>query len=167
MPLVKIVSQPFWGLVADYTRSKKAVSLVTYAIGTGILMLLAFPQIATSFGVILAISCALSAFSAPGVLDAYAMDVLGDKHKHRYGQIRLWMAASWGLGALGMGFVNDAWGFKANFILYAAFAIVSITLIGACIPSQTAAEQGIAAEEVRRGGAVVEAGRISVFVCVG
>jgi MFS family permease len=83
LPLVKLVGQPFWGLVADYTRSKKIVSLVTMFISTAILMLLAFPAIASTFTIIMLITCALSAFSAPGVLDAYAMDTLGDKHKHK------------------------------------------------------------------------------------
>lgn len=109
LPLVKLFGQPLWGYVADVTRSKKLVSLITYFLSTAILMLLAFPQIASSFQSILIISCALSAFTAPGVLDAYALDVLGEKNKNQYGQIRLWAAASWGLGALVMGFVNDAY----------------------------------------------------------
>ncbi len=109
LPLVKLIGQPLWGYVADVTRSKKLVSLITYFLSTAILMLLAFPQIASSFQAILIISCALSAFTAPGVLDAYALDVLGEKNKNQYGQIRLWAAASWGLGALVMGFVNDAY----------------------------------------------------------
>ena len=109
LPLVMLISQPLWGYVADLTRSKKLVSLATTFISTAILMLLAFPQVASSFQPVLLISCAMSAFTAPGILDAYALDVLGERHKNQYGSIRLWGAASWGFGALLMGIVNDTY----------------------------------------------------------
>jgi hypothetical protein len=47
-----------------------------------------------------------------------------------------------------MGYVNDAWGFNANFILYGAFALLSMLMIALFIPSQTKAELNITAEQV-------------------
>ena len=62
-------------------------------------MLYAVPAVATGFPAILAISAGLNLFVSSGTVDAYTLDVLGPKeNKTRYGEVRLWLAVSWGLG---------------------------------------------------------------------
>jgi hypothetical protein len=89
-----------------------------------------------------------SAFSNPGLLDAFALDILGEKNKRRYGEIRLFMALSWGLGATLMGILTDKFSFNINFILYGTLATLSLTIFYFYIPEQTRAEQRIKSEQV-------------------
>ena len=110
MVLVRMFAASFWGYVADCSRSQKAVAISTRAAATVVLILLAFPTIAKGFTIILAISMGTAAFSSSSILDTYTLDFLGKTHKGRYGEIRLWMAVSWGLGSLAMGFVTDVRG---------------------------------------------------------
>jgi hypothetical protein len=56
LPLVKLICQPLWGYAADKLRSKKRISLFTTFASTAVLMLLAFPTIASGFLPILAIT---------------------------------------------------------------------------------------------------------------
>ncbi len=140
-----MLSTPIWGIIADKLRARKKVSLFTSFVSSAILCLLAWPVVVeyvvlflhlvsseqnvrattTPFSLcrdgfvpILAISLSMSMFVSSGVVDAYTLDTLGEKHRHRYGEIRLWAAVSLGLGAVGMGFLNDyIGGFSINFAL--------------------------------------------------
>lgn len=91
----------------------------------------------------------MSMFVSTGVVDAYTLDILGEKNRHKYGEIRLWAAVSWGLGAMGMGFLNDSLGgFTLNFALYGGFAITSIVITAIWIPSKTESEAAVTADQV-------------------
>lgn len=106
MPVTASVCQPFWGYLSDKTRNRKRVFLITKVVASLILLLQAVPLfVDVGFPAILAISIGMSMFSAPGVLDAYALDVLG-KSSGDYGTLRLWCALSWGLGSTLMGVVT-------------------------------------------------------------
>eukprot|EP01062_Namystynia_karyoxenos_P053238 TRINITY_DN43021_c0_g1_i1.p1 TRINITY_DN43021_c0_g1~~TRINITY_DN43021_c0_g1_i1.p1 ORF type:complete len:549 (+),score=175.27 TRINITY_DN43021_c0_g1_i1:152-1648(+) len=137
MPLVVAVANPIWGGCADYFGSKKWVYLFTSVVGSGTLCLLAFDDIATTWHVIWGISLAMSVFSSSGVIDAYALEVCGDQGKKEYGRIRMWCAASWGLGAFIMGLISDRYGFNWNFILFASLALCNAVAVGTLIPART------------------------------
>jgi MFS family permease len=94
MPLVVAVVQPLWGVVADRHFGKKTVYTVCRVISTIILITLALPAISSSFQRTLAVSLAMSLFSSGGVLDAYALQVCGDRSRHLYGRLRMWTAVS-------------------------------------------------------------------------
>lgn len=149
MPAVACVCIPLWGVAADLTRNKKVVAIICYFFSTAILMLLAFPSIATGYEVILLISIGTSVFSAGNIVDAYTFDVLGNKYRKRYGQIRLWAGLSWGMGAMGMGYLSDAFGFDINFILYGSLAFISLGIFIFLIPGQTKQEESTTLEDVQ------------------
>jgi MFS family permease len=108
MPVTAALCQPVWGVISDKTRQRKRVFLVTKTVASSVLLLQAVPQIvAFGFPAILCLAVGMSMFAAPGVLDAYALDVLG-KSGGEYGTLRLWMAVSWGLGSTAMGFITGA-----------------------------------------------------------
>ena len=72
MPLVVGVVQPLWGVLADRRAGKKTVYMCTRVASTALLLCLALPAVAASFGRTLAVSLAMCLFSSGGVLDAYA-----------------------------------------------------------------------------------------------
>jgi MFS family permease len=115
------------------------VYLFTSIISSSLLMLQAFPSIASGFVPVLIINGALSAFVAGGVLDAYCLEYLAQfDATRRYGQIRLWTAVSWGLGSVAMGFLTDYAGgdFTYNFALFGAMSLARVGSIWYFIPSK-------------------------------
>jgi len=143
MPSVKSVATIFWGYVSDITKRKKAVYFFTRLMGTLVLTMLAFNFLTTKFIHILMISLGSQAFTSGGVLDAWTFDMLGDHAKTEYGKIRLWLAASWGIGCFGMSWITDYLGFNYNFILYDSLAVVSLFLMTVFIPARTQVEKAL------------------------
>jgi MFS family permease len=95
MPLVSMFTGMGWGLISDKCRRRKPITLFTNFMSFSIVCLLAFNQLANSFQSILAISGMSSVFVTGGLLDAYCLDLLGEKHKDLYGRYRAWTALSW------------------------------------------------------------------------
>jgi MFS family permease len=90
--LVVGVVQPLWGVLADRRAGKKTVYMCTRVASTALLLCLALPAVAASFGRTLAVSLAMCLFSSGGVLDAYALQVCGTRSRHLYGRLRMWTA---------------------------------------------------------------------------
>ena len=101
MPMVSMIAAPLWGFLADRLRRKKLVALTTRVMSGGLLLMYAVPSIAKSFESLLLIGIGVALFVSQGILDAYTLDVLGEKRRRQYGRIRLWCAVSWGGGAGG------------------------------------------------------------------
>jgi len=140
MPAVKAMASFLWGYLADMSKRKKTVFFFTRVLSTGILVMLAFPILAGNFAKIFAISLGSQAFTSGSLLDAWTMDMLGEHGKTQYGKIRLWMAVSWGLGAFGMSYICDHYGFDWNFIIYGGLAAISVFLIITFVPARTPVE---------------------------
>ena len=101
MPIVRLMAQPIWGMISDKTRRRKYTALLTSLCGNALLMLFAFPHsITNSFDRVLMVTLAVSAFNSSGILDAYALDILGPKRSLDYGRIRLFAAIAWGMLSL-------------------------------------------------------------------
>jgi len=164
MPSVKSVATIFWGYVSDITKRKKAVYFFTRLMGTAVLTMLAFNFLASSFIHIVMISLGSQAFTSGGVLDAWTFDMLGDHAKTEYGKIRLWMAASWGLGCFGMSWITDYLGFNYNFILYDSLAVVSLFLMTAFIPARTQVEKAMGDDSPDRKAARAALCNVPVFM---
>jgi len=141
MPAVRAMATFFWGYIADMTKKKKIVFFITRVLSTGILVMLAFDVLAPDFAHIFIISLGSQAFTSGSLLDAWTMDMLGEHGKTQYGKIRLWMAVSWGLGAFGMSYICDHYGFNWNFIVYGSLAAMSVFLILSFVPAKTPVEQ--------------------------
>jgi PPP family 3-phenylpropionic acid transporter len=141
IPAVSMIASPFWGILADKLHSRKKIALVTQTCSVVILCLLAFPSIAQGFGHILAISMTMALFVSGGILDAHTLDVLGSDYFYDYGPIRMWSSISWGLGAMTMGFITDAFSVYAIFIVYAVLAFTNIFAVSRVVPERTHNEQ--------------------------
>ena len=142
MPATRLISTPIWGVIADIFQAKKRVYLLTSFIASSILLLQAFPAIATGFVPVLLINLGLSAFVASGVLDAHCLEYLAEFGQTRkYGTIRLWTAVSWGVGNLIMGYVTDHYAFWLNFLLFGTMSFIQLVSIYCIIPSDTLSQK--------------------------
>jgi len=164
MPSVKSVATIFWGYVSDITKRKKAVYFFTRLMGTVALTMLAFNFLTSNYIHIVMISLGSQAFTSGGVLDAWTFDMLGDHAKTEYGKIRLWMAASWGLGCFGMSWITDYLGFNYNFILYDSLAVVSLLLMTVFIPARSQVEKAMGDDAPDRNAACVALCSVPVFM---
>ena len=136
MPVVRLLTTPLWGVLADRCHAKKTVYLFTTIVSSSVLLLQASPTLASGFYPVLAINALLSAFVSGGVLDAYTLSYLDQfKQTRKYGQIRLYTAVSWGLGNVVMGYVTDHYPFFYNFLLFGIFAVLRTAAIWFVIPS--------------------------------
>ena len=134
MPLVAVITQSLWALVADAKNAKKEVFLGTNLLSASCLMLLAVPQIVKrSFWRILVVSLSSKIFSSAGILDAYVLKSAGMK---MYGRLRLWGSIGWGTGALAMGVLNDRYGFGPNFAFYGTFNFLKVAILAMVVPSE-------------------------------
>jgi len=134
MPAVRAVSQPAWGYVSDRWKCRKAVYLITKCGSTLFVLALALPAVFKSCIRMLLVTLASALFSASGVLDAYTLDLLGEKNRILYGRYRLWSSVSWGLGSLAMGSVTDRWGFEPNFVAFGFLSALNVVLIAWRVP---------------------------------
>jgi MFS transporter, PPP family, 3-phenylpropionic acid transporter len=138
-PLVAFIAMPCWGMLADWIQSRKHVYLICKALGT--ICLLALSVLPHTFESIFICVVGISIFSASGVLDASVLDYLGDSHRGLYGSVRLWTAISWGIGAVIMGWITDAFGFRLNFILYGSMMIVMLICVALGLPARSKSEE--------------------------
>jgi MFS transporter, PPP family, 3-phenylpropionic acid transporter len=139
-PLISLVMMPIWGALADYLHSRKIVYLLCKGLGTISLVSMAYlPH--PVFGPILLCVSGVAIFRASGILDAYVLDYLGPDHRDRYGEIRLWTAVSWGIGAVVMGYVTDYWDFYWNFVLYGTMMTVMGIIVAVALPARSRSEQ--------------------------
>jgi MFS transporter, PPP family, 3-phenylpropionic acid transporter len=139
-PVLGFVTQPIWGYIADIVQSRKLVFVICRALSTLLLLSLSL-DIVSGFWAIFGIVAGLSCFNSGGVLDAHTLDFLGEAHRGMYGSIRLWTAASWGLGAVIMGRITDTLGFRWNFALFGAMMLLTLgaTMFG--LPTRSRSEQ--------------------------
>ena len=143
MPLVTVLCMPVWGLVSDRAAGRKReIFMLTSFLNVAVLLLLALPRLSSSFDSIMTISAVSSAFSNTGLIDAIVLDLVGDHARQLWGQIRLWGALSWGLGAGTMGFICDATGsFDWNFILFGVFSLAGLALTAFCVPNKAGGDE--------------------------
>lgn len=135
MPAVKAIAGPSWGFLSDKIGKKKTIFLITKILSALALLTYAIPNFATTFIHILLISICINTFVAPGVLNAYTLEVCGPHSKSLYGKIRLYKAMSWGIGCGVMGVITDHFGFDYNFIIYGILSAIGIGSIWYLVPS--------------------------------
>ena len=145
-PATAIVGGVLFGWLSDRLRRKKAVFLATRVASTAVLLLLPAPFIGSSFPRILALNAGGGFVGVGiGVLDAYTLDLLGERSTE-YGQYRLWLAVSWGVGNAVMGNVAQI-SFDYNFILFGGLTAVELVLIAAVLPARTRSELKLRADD--------------------
>lgn len=89
----------------------------------------------------------MASFQCSGVLDAHTLDFLNESSSEEndcrslYGTIGLWTAISWGMGAMIMGGITDAFGFEWNFVLFVAMMTVVLVVSALGLPARSNSEQ--------------------------
>ncbi|CAB9505856.1 Major facilitator superfamily domain-containing protein 6 [Seminavis robusta] len=141
VPLIALLSQPFWGSISDCFRSKKMVYLVCKFGSALFLLALSFQNLVQTFPQILFCVIGMAIFRSSGVLDSHALDFLGERHRGYYGNIRMWASISWGLGCILMGYITDKYSFEWNFVIFGVMMTCMLLLAAIGLPSKTKAEQ--------------------------
>ncbi len=97
IPLLTLVSSPFWSGIADATRRHRAVLLLAIAGLWGAVMAL---FLADGFTAMLRAVALYALFFGPimPLIDNAVMRLLGDR-RDEYGRVRLWGAVGWGVAA--------------------------------------------------------------------
>jgi PPP family 3-phenylpropionic acid transporter len=130
MPLIALVSAPFWGGLADATQKHKRLLLL--AICSSIVIAF-FLSSALTFLWLIPLIVLLAFFIAPimPIVDNSVMHLLAD-HKNQYGKLRLWGAIGWGAVALIIGWLIErsglSWAFYGYMILMSAGLLVAWNL---------------------------------------
>ena len=135
------LSVPIWGYLADMIQSRKRVYLLCNVMSTLSLLMLPF-QFVDTFGKILICIFINATFRCSAVLDALALDFLGENHRGMYGTIRLYIPLAFGLGASAMGRMTDEYGFAWNFGCFAFLMTLLVVLTASGLPVRSESEQG-------------------------
>lgn len=137
-PLLGFIMRPWWGFVADRLLQSRKFVFVTCKVGaTACLLTLPF---ASSFYMIAFSVGGMALFPTVGVLDAHALDFLGEAHRGMYGSIRLWATISWGVGSVVMGVLTDHYGFVWNFGVFGSMMVTSVLFTVVCLPARSTSE---------------------------
>lgn len=140
--LTTIISHLILSYLSDKLRNKRKVFLYSFSIGTLLMTLLAFDSIHKSefFRIyfIVIIRYPLSQFD---FLTAYSIEILGSDSK-KWGQLRLWLAISYGFFSFFFFFVYDIYkSLSLNILLLSIIGFLYVLIIVKYLPSQTISEK--------------------------
>lgn len=105
MPLVKIIAQPLWGMIADIYRARRLVLCLTL-IGMGVSAL--FFLFAQNFWVWFILVILFSIFESPSMplATAITIDYLENRQQvERFGELRMWGSLSFVVASVIMGYL--------------------------------------------------------------
>jgi len=125
VPLVVMVSNTFWGAMADATRRYRLIVLLAIA---GVWVSVAVMSRAVTLAALLPIVVVYAFFGAPigSLMDNSVVIQLGER-KADYGRIRLWGSVGWGFSAFIMGPILQRAGLEWAFYGYlATMAVVFV-----------------------------------------
>ena len=116
-PIVALISNPFWGAVADRWRAHQRV-LALLAITSGVASL-TFIWI-SGFWALLAISCIVTFFRTPimAIVDAMVMSIIARNPDVNYGPQRVFGSFGWILFSLSAGYVVTYFSINMIFIFH-------------------------------------------------
>ena len=122
--VVSLVASPLWGVVADRLRLHKVLLPVAMVINAVVVFFLLQMQ---QFG-FLAIFVLLQAFFGSPIgpmADNSILEMLGEKGRHRYGNLRLWGAVGFGITSWIVGNLIDRTGLGILAIGYPIMFVIS------------------------------------------
>jgi PPP family 3-phenylpropionic acid transporter len=146
----RLFTIPMWGYVSDKTRNKKGVFIFCSLASTISLCAFASDTLTNSgTWVIYLIAIITAIFTNSEILSPYAIEVLG-KNSSAWGDIRVWMAISWGIGSFIFSFIYDYFReFKINFALFFIFNCINLLVMSYYLPNKTKAENLITSDKIR------------------
>jgi len=152
VPFVSAVA-PLWTLTADKTHKHTLLWMLSFVLG--LLTQTACWFFSAPFGLLAALVILMSAARAAvwPFVDACVVGLVG---KDAYGKQRLWMSATWGVGAVCASLAISKWGIVAIFVLHAAVSplFIFVALFVALfvkpqkeVPAQTGSPSGDSVDE--------------------
>jgi PPP family 3-phenylpropionic acid transporter len=129
-PLISMVGMPFWTGIADATRRHK--EMLSFAIIGAVVMVFIVSQM-TVFLWLIPLIALYAFFTAPifSLADSATMHALGER-RERYGRVRIWGTAGWGLTAPLIGEIIERsgiqWAFWGYIILMLAGLFIALSL---------------------------------------
>ncbi len=127
MPLVALISAPFWGGIADATQKHKRLLLLAMSVSIVIVFALSFASV---FLYLIPLVVLLAFFLSPimPIVDNSVIESLAE-HKDQYGKLRVWGAIGWGLVAVIAGWLIErsglSWAFYGYMVLMSAGLLVA------------------------------------------
>lgn len=124
---VGVIAQPVMGLLNDRLQRTKVLLflLVLITPASGLLF-----YTSNAFGAIVAVSLLFAWFqsSLPSMSDAAAVQI-GRTQGFAFGNVRLWGALSYAIGAFAVGFYYEKHGYDHVFLMYALLAIPTAAIV--------------------------------------
>lgn len=128
MSAVGFASGPLWGYLADRVigRERTLALCLTGTVGGAVLLAFAHSELALTLT-----GSVAWFFRSPNnaLADALALDRLGSHRREAYGSIRLWMSASFAVGAIAWGALIETAGIGVMAPLYAACTGLNALLV--------------------------------------
>jgi PPP family 3-phenylpropionic acid transporter len=128
MSAVGFAAGPLWGYLADRALGRER-TLALCLVGTvGGALLLAFAHSEAALALTGSVTWFFRSPNA-ALADALALDRLGVSRRDAYGSVRLWMSASFAVGAIAWGAVIEAFGIGVMAPVYAACTALNAVLV--------------------------------------
>ncbi|MCP8616439.1 MFS transporter [Salirhabdus salicampi] len=133
-PIIMIISQPFWGIICDYTRKPKLVLTITVFL-TGICGLAYLINTSYIWIFIVAISVAFFQSAIVPISDSLVTSFVHQHQSTSYGTLRLWGAVGFSVSVLVVGKISELFGSVYIFLIF-ALALTIATYFAYQIPQQ-------------------------------
>ena len=126
-PVVTLVSQPLWGLLADL-RGRRRTLLTAMFISSALVLGYAWPG---GFGFLFAWAILHNLFSSPisPLIDSLVLDHLQARPGTSFGQVRLWGAVGWAVGAFVVGRAIAGRDIRLIFAFAAGYMLLSTVVV--------------------------------------
>ncbi len=137
--LVSVFAQPFWGTVGDRSKSR-ARTIRLQCLGAAVSVLL-FPLAGSQFGILLAFTCAFSAFytSIQPMGDSVILESLQERDQP-FGPIRWCGCVSFAVASMLFGYLVDGGG-RERWILWFTAGLLAATCLSTWTLPQTGGAQ--------------------------
>jgi PPP family 3-phenylpropionic acid transporter len=141
-PLMALVGQPFWSVIADGSGRRSHLAVLLLCIAVAAAPLLMAP---TTPGLCLFLFAVWSFFNAPinTLSDSIALDYLGSEGRTRFAGFRVFVSIGFLVAVAFVGFLYDRMGVSWQFPVYSALALASVVFLWKIPPvSGTPLKQG-------------------------
>jgi MFS transporter, PPP family, 3-phenylpropionic acid transporter len=134
--LCALIAAPVWGVLADQVIGARTALVAAAALGALCAMGVGFTTVAV-LAAIIAVLYQLAFAGVAPVLDAYALDQVGDD-QHRYSRLRVWGSASFVVSVVAVGVLVQQTEIRAMFVVLVG-CLVAAAVVASLVPARTSA----------------------------